>query len=782
MIKLPSISIVIPTYNEEKNIDRCLRSIFNQDYPLNKLEVIVVDDDSIDKTTTIAKKYPVRILRNGHKHGEIGKMIGLKSSTGEFVIYFDADQELVSPDWLKQMCKPLVEDSTLIGSFSKQGAGNNSPAIERFLSFDALQRDGLYQWLSPSVESTILSRQSGYFICKYTSNHIPPAGHCLYRRVQLLKLVKDFDMFLELDFLKLLVLHGFNKFAYVPTAVLYHHHATSLTSLVSKRKYNLTNVYFKHVHNQLYTWINWHNPRDLFKMFLWVIYSNLFIPSLVVGIYKSIKYRDLAGLYEPFVNLLITDTLIIAFVSAKSNPSFIAVGLCLLALVKSVSFSFFGFGLLDEGEMLHNGLKIIAGLLPYRDFFTVFPPLHSYFYAWIFSLFGPSVLAPRLVASIIFAFTPVLIYKLTKNMAPALLLIFLSSNVDRLFIFTPLLLGLFFFKSSKFKSAGLFLGIAALFRLDFSLALLFSMLLSVPSLSILLGFLLPTVSLIIWLVSHDLLPLFIQNTLIDPLLITRIHHLPFPAILNLFPTQFALQNLGLAYTTLFGYTILVIYLLHLFHSHNFFTKTLFVWGLLMLPYLFGRSDLGHLVKGGLPALLLFPNLVVNPKNFKQLLPIVAFVAIFTGGLFESIWWLRFNNVQVAITSNVLRVNSTYLPHTTVPSANTLTAASRFLTASPHEVIALPYMAGLYYLADKLSPTRYDNVLAGYLPTSTAEQHFIQTLKTRPIDRIVYDPANGPQMKANKFPNYNPLVHAYLMTNYTIVHTTPEGWLFMTRKL
>ena len=312
----PKISVVVPTFNEGKNIKKCLDSIFGQDYPKDKLEVLVVDDDSTDHTLKIAKKYPVLLLRNGQKHGEIGKMIGFRAATGKYFMYLDADVELISKDFFKQLVTPLEQDIRIVASFTKEGAGPNSAPIERYLSFDALQRDGLYQWLTPSVESTIIKSLTSYFLCKYETDRIPPSGRCLYRRKQLWELTKNFEMFLELDFLKLLVLHGHQQFAFVPQAVLYHHHVTSLKELLRKRKYNLTKVYFSHLQNNLYTWIDL--KRNLFKIFIWIVYVNLIIPSVFVGIYKSVKHRDWVGLYEPVVNLLITDLLIILLLF---NPS-----------------------------------------------------------------------------------------------------------------------------------------------------------------------------------------------------------------------------------------------------------------------------------------------------------------------------------------------------------------------------------------------------------------------------------------------------------------------------
>ena len=57
---LPSISIVIPTRNSEKTLERCLRSIDEQDYPKEKMKLIIVDAFSSDKTVEIAEVIGVK--------------------------------------------------------------------------------------------------------------------------------------------------------------------------------------------------------------------------------------------------------------------------------------------------------------------------------------------------------------------------------------------------------------------------------------------------------------------------------------------------------------------------------------------------------------------------------------------------------------------------------------------------------------------------------------------------------------------------------------------------
>ena len=55
MRQVPKISIIVPAYNSEKTIGRCIESLINQS--LKELEIILVDDNSTDSTYTIMKKF-----------------------------------------------------------------------------------------------------------------------------------------------------------------------------------------------------------------------------------------------------------------------------------------------------------------------------------------------------------------------------------------------------------------------------------------------------------------------------------------------------------------------------------------------------------------------------------------------------------------------------------------------------------------------------------------------------------------------------------------------------
>ncbi|MDH5782860.1 MAG: glycosyltransferase, partial [Candidatus Bathyarchaeota archaeon] len=113
---LPSISIVIPTYNSERTLAQCLESIVRQDYTREKIEIIIADGGSKDKTLEIAKKFDVdRILHNPLRTGEAGKAVGVEAAKNEIILLQDSDNVLNEKGWLRRMVEPL-EDAGIVGA------------------------------------------------------------------------------------------------------------------------------------------------------------------------------------------------------------------------------------------------------------------------------------------------------------------------------------------------------------------------------------------------------------------------------------------------------------------------------------------------------------------------------------------------------------------------------------------------------------------------------------------------------------------------------------------
>ena len=86
---MPKFSIVIPVYNVEDYIERCLESIKKQTF--KDYEVIVVDDGCTDKSIEIAKQYDVKIIKTEHVSVSEARNVGVKHTKGEYLIFLDSD-------------------------------------------------------------------------------------------------------------------------------------------------------------------------------------------------------------------------------------------------------------------------------------------------------------------------------------------------------------------------------------------------------------------------------------------------------------------------------------------------------------------------------------------------------------------------------------------------------------------------------------------------------------------------------------------------------------------
>jgi len=102
----PSVSLIVAVYNEEKDIKKFLDSVLKLNYPKNKLEVIIIDDGSTDKTVEIIKKYPFKLIKGKHMGIGFSQNLGLKKAKGEFVMFLAADMVL-HKNCLKEIVKPF---------------------------------------------------------------------------------------------------------------------------------------------------------------------------------------------------------------------------------------------------------------------------------------------------------------------------------------------------------------------------------------------------------------------------------------------------------------------------------------------------------------------------------------------------------------------------------------------------------------------------------------------------------------------------------------------------
>lgn len=115
------ISVIIPAYNEEKDLSDCLKSLLNQKN--TDFEIIAVDDGSTDKTVSVIKKLQemhkeLMLISQDHKGPGEARNQGAKIAKGEILVFVDSDMTF-KDDFLDKLTRPIIKGQTK-GTFTKE--------------------------------------------------------------------------------------------------------------------------------------------------------------------------------------------------------------------------------------------------------------------------------------------------------------------------------------------------------------------------------------------------------------------------------------------------------------------------------------------------------------------------------------------------------------------------------------------------------------------------------------------------------------------------------------
>ncbi len=107
---MKTVSIVVPVYNKEKYVSKCLKSIIDQTF--KDIEIIVIDDGSTDKSPKIidvyAKKYSeIKAIHQENKGRSSARNLGIEKATGKYICFVDAD-DTVTGDYIEKMYNAIT--------------------------------------------------------------------------------------------------------------------------------------------------------------------------------------------------------------------------------------------------------------------------------------------------------------------------------------------------------------------------------------------------------------------------------------------------------------------------------------------------------------------------------------------------------------------------------------------------------------------------------------------------------------------------------------------------
>lgn len=151
---MPKISVIVPVYNAEQYLPRCVDSILDQSF--NDFELLLVDDGSTDESGMICDEYAVKDSRIHVIHKENGgvssaRNVGLDNAIGEWVCFVDSDDELM-PDGLKVLEEGFSDDVDLVmaGYEIMDEGGNDVYSIETRVEIRITNLMAISEMFSPA--------------------------------------------------------------------------------------------------------------------------------------------------------------------------------------------------------------------------------------------------------------------------------------------------------------------------------------------------------------------------------------------------------------------------------------------------------------------------------------------------------------------------------------------------------------------------------------------------------------------------------------------------------
>jgi cellulose synthase/poly-beta-1,6-N-acetylglucosamine synthase-like glycosyltransferase len=137
--ELPTATVIVAARNEESNIKRCLNSLGKLEYPEGKLEVLIVDDRSTDRTGEIIDEFISerenfrKIIPDEPKGKMVGKVNALataiREANGQIILTTDADC-VVKPLWVKSIASFYQNDVGMVDSYTTQLANNSFSGMQ----------------------------------------------------------------------------------------------------------------------------------------------------------------------------------------------------------------------------------------------------------------------------------------------------------------------------------------------------------------------------------------------------------------------------------------------------------------------------------------------------------------------------------------------------------------------------------------------------------------------------------------------------------------------------
>src|SRR2546423_8785965 len=147
----PSFTFVMPTLNASGPLfERALASIRQQNYPPERVEIVIADGGSTDDTRDVAERCGARVIENPNRLAEWGVKEGMAQASGEIVVIFAADNELPEPGWVQLVADIFEREPRLSATFGRLVSGADDPPLNKYI--ELIQSEPLNWFLNRNLD------------------------------------------------------------------------------------------------------------------------------------------------------------------------------------------------------------------------------------------------------------------------------------------------------------------------------------------------------------------------------------------------------------------------------------------------------------------------------------------------------------------------------------------------------------------------------------------------------------------------------------------------------
>ncbi len=312
--ELPTISVVTATFNSGKTLERCLKLVGMQNYPQDKIEIILGDGGSTDDTLKIAGKHKAKVISipPDRQNAEYNRGVAYKKARGDLVLILDHDNFLPYKNWLKDMVNPLIENPDMIATntcyyhYSKKYSlmdryfalfGTSEP-----LPFYLKKADRMPQTAKSWVLTGKADDRGKYYLVEFERDprKFPSIGTngCLMRRDIVNKYADtrpEYHYPIDVLF-DVVAKSNFNKFGFVKNSIIHLTHTRGFLEFMRRRVSFVEKYHFQDINKRRWSVVM---PGDETGVVLYVFYSLTLVKPLWDSLLGFIKMPDVAWFVHP---------------------------------------------------------------------------------------------------------------------------------------------------------------------------------------------------------------------------------------------------------------------------------------------------------------------------------------------------------------------------------------------------------------------------------------------------------------------------------------------------